>query len=608
MANYKMQAPDGKTYQIAGPDGATPEQVRAEITKQNPHLAGGAPPATPAAPPQPPAAPVPAWQQTVRAATEAIPDPLTVAGKGLHALRIPIKAAFDLAGKADVASGIKTPEQAASRANTYANIPIPMVMGALTGGASLPAQAILQAGTTAAMQEGGLEPKSPGQVVASGVLPFGLAGLGRLARGIPRAATRLVPSWFKGAQQGAQAEAEKIAGALEGPQEAGALFQALKGAAPKPPVVLGPPKPLLALPARGQSTVTGPGHVYEQGQFPEIGQIITPTSTGTIPMTSSRSTLEEAAALMRGQPKPYVPMGVPPAQPNIVIETVANTAKPVSPPIGGPGFGVMRHGTLPQPAPPAPGKLTAEKIPAANLMRMLDDLEDSIPKDPTSGGLKTVRELMVQARGVISGDRVPLGELMKLRLDAGRSLKKAPEVAALYKGILGDLEQAGAAGGPGATLAMRALEAGRRQHGTELFRDLVEKASTRRSNLTGDLPLLDMAQLAKRVQENKDQLTKQLGPEGVSQIEDFLVKYRALPPVDAYNFANKMALGGLGTAGFFGGGPMGAVGAAGLYELLNNAKAVGANPAELNRALIMLGEGVRAGLGGMAESAVKAKQ
>jgi hypothetical protein len=249
-----------------------------------------------------------------------------------------------------------------------------------------------------------------------------------------------------------------------------------------------------------------------------------------------------------------------------------------------------------------------EKIPATRLTAMLDDLDAAIPKEPTSPGLKTTRELMEQARTAIQGDEIPLGELMKLRLDAGQSLKRAPQVAALYKGILGDLEQAGAAGGPGAALAMRALEAGRKQHGAELFRDLVEQSAKRRSNLTGDLPLLDMAQLAKRVQENKDQLVKQLGTEGVGRIEEFLVKYRALPPVDAYNFANKMALGGLGTAGFFGGGPIGAVGAAGLYELLNNAKAVGQNPAELNRALIMMTEGLRAGIGGLSRQAVESRR
>ena len=44
MAKYRIQAPDGKTYEIEGPSGATTEQVQAEVIRQNPHLAGGAAP------------------------------------------------------------------------------------------------------------------------------------------------------------------------------------------------------------------------------------------------------------------------------------------------------------------------------------------------------------------------------------------------------------------------------------------------------------------------------------------------------------------------------------------------------------------------------------
>ena len=38
MPTYQMTAPDGKTYRIDGPEGATDDQVRAEIIKQNSHL------------------------------------------------------------------------------------------------------------------------------------------------------------------------------------------------------------------------------------------------------------------------------------------------------------------------------------------------------------------------------------------------------------------------------------------------------------------------------------------------------------------------------------------------------------------------------------------
>lgn len=38
MTTYSIQAPDGKTYQIDGPQGATQDQVQAEVMRQNPHL------------------------------------------------------------------------------------------------------------------------------------------------------------------------------------------------------------------------------------------------------------------------------------------------------------------------------------------------------------------------------------------------------------------------------------------------------------------------------------------------------------------------------------------------------------------------------------------
>jgi len=47
MAKYRIAAPDGKTYQIEGPEGATQDQVQAEVIRQNPHLAGPAVPAVP---------------------------------------------------------------------------------------------------------------------------------------------------------------------------------------------------------------------------------------------------------------------------------------------------------------------------------------------------------------------------------------------------------------------------------------------------------------------------------------------------------------------------------------------------------------------------------
>ena len=51
MTTYRISAPDGKTYQIEGPEGATQDQVKAEVIRQNPQLSGVAP--TPASTPPP---------------------------------------------------------------------------------------------------------------------------------------------------------------------------------------------------------------------------------------------------------------------------------------------------------------------------------------------------------------------------------------------------------------------------------------------------------------------------------------------------------------------------------------------------------------------------
>lgn len=43
MPKYSIQAPNGKTYQVDGPEGATDEQVQAEVMRQFPEVAGAAP-------------------------------------------------------------------------------------------------------------------------------------------------------------------------------------------------------------------------------------------------------------------------------------------------------------------------------------------------------------------------------------------------------------------------------------------------------------------------------------------------------------------------------------------------------------------------------------
>ena len=412
-------------------------------------------------------------------------DPMVVAGKGLEYLRRPLKKAFDVAGQADVRAGIKPPATAASRANTYANIPISMAAGALTGGAGLVPASLAQMATTKAMQEGGLEATHPlgpidVNVALSGASPFIAAGIGRGVRGLGRAATRMIPSRFTEAQQAAQTELGELAEGLKPKVESGSLF------------------------------------------------------------TQARSFAD------------------------------------------------------------------AQRVPAGGLRTMLNDLDTTIPAEPTSGALKTAREFVNAARKQIAenGD-ISLGDLMRLRLDLGRSSGAGPEVAALYKAVLGDLERAGVAQGAGARLAVQALDSARKERGAALLQEITDKATKGRSALTGELPLLSMSQLGKEVQNNKAELVKMLGQDGFAQIEQFLVRNRALPPTHAYTVWNGIASGVVGGLGIGGGAATGGAGVAGLlgWELLKDAYAVGRNPVELQKFLVTLG----AGLPGVARQAVGAK-
>lgn len=60
MASFEFTSPDGKTYEVTGPEGATQEQAFQILRQQNPQLFGGG---EPTQPPAPAAAPAPSFAQ-----------------------------------------------------------------------------------------------------------------------------------------------------------------------------------------------------------------------------------------------------------------------------------------------------------------------------------------------------------------------------------------------------------------------------------------------------------------------------------------------------------------------------------------------------------------
>jgi hypothetical protein len=89
MPTYAMTAPNGKTYQISGPPGATDEQVRAEILREFPDAGAAAPPLS--------------WADVGSQAIQNIPGSAVEFGKGIvQAVTSPVQTAGAML---DVAAG-----------------------------------------------------------------------------------------------------------------------------------------------------------------------------------------------------------------------------------------------------------------------------------------------------------------------------------------------------------------------------------------------------------------------------------------------------------------------------------------------------------------------
>lgn len=120
-----MKAPNGRTYDIEGPAGATEEQVRTEILRRDP-TAGMPSPFKPGeresyiSAPKPPSEPAPG-------PLNPHPDPVGSYNKygtkeALETARKALAYPYKLAGKLDVKAGNRTPEQADRIAQLYGDL------------------------------------------------------------------------------------------------------------------------------------------------------------------------------------------------------------------------------------------------------------------------------------------------------------------------------------------------------------------------------------------------------------------------------------------------------------------------------------------------------
>ncbi|HJQ66342.1 MAG TPA: hypothetical protein VJ816_08195, partial [Gemmatimonadales bacterium] len=217
----------------------------------------------------------------------------------------------------------------------------------------------------------------------------------------------------------------------------------------------------------------------------------------------------------------------------------------------------------------------------------LADLGQSIGPNPKNPGLQLVKAYADDLAEMTSNGSVDLQRLMQLRLDLGRSLGKAPELKAIYSGILSDLEAAAARGGPGATLATGALQGFKQDLGANKFAQMVEAAT--KDSVAGGRGL-NVATLHKALttipkNQTEPELLRLLGPDKYQQALKFTEEYRALPPAMAYTAANFLVNGLTAVGGAVAGGPLGAILGLGGMEVAKNAAMVGKNPASLNTIL-----------------------
>lgn len=245
-------------------------------------------------------------------------------------------------------------------------------------------------------------------------------------------------------------------------------------------------------------------------------------------------------------------------------------------------------------APPVPLPATGQAI------RALQAEQATAPAlSPASEGART----LVTKAAPLGAKEMPLADLDAFMRELNLATRTNAPGAAAAKNLSGavvrDLEAAAQAGNAGADLARQAATGYKQLTGAQRFRDLVTKAAPNRTGLSA--PVLNVAQLKTLIRKDPE-LGRLLGPEGMSQVGQYLEQVRGLPPEHAAQFYPMLlaTLGGIGGAGaaLAGQNPLTAAGALATpfaAEYLRNLFLVGANPTGLNRALTLAGQAARAG-------------
>jgi hypothetical protein len=226
-----------------------------------------------------------------------------------------------------------------------------------------------------------------------------------------------------------------------------------------------------------------------------------------------------------------------------------------------------------------------------------------IPLDPANKAAEPVVKTIGNLKEAMGkGSDVFLADLEAIRKDIGPLVGRGsaePRLKALYGAIIQDLEKAATSGSPGAAMARDAATAFKQELGASRVGELLEKASPIRTISGAETPALNIGSFAKSIRDNRESLTRHIGPDAMRFIDRFIHDFRSLPPDVAFNGWNRalLTLGGsvtgAGTGAVLGGVP-GAILGALTPEVLTNMAKAGANPAALNQYMTTLVQAARA--------------